>query len=256
MRILWYSLGGWFLPSAKEIEVVELSLDASGYELANLVSNNFAYFFEPTPYPHINGYNPIEMATRLKAHGGTAPRRVVAFVSHPSPVPFEAQCAFASQVGHILGVAPEVHIVAVPDRSSSNGSAKKGHAPGGRAVEVDPGPKVDWQRALDVAVGGNDAGARVPDQARLLVESYVYPQRGGPRLNPTQRRLLYAASAGEISVVAEEIAAALNVQLVTAQRAIRGIAQLLGEESGGRRSPELVGRLVVQYRWFLHYNGG
>lgn len=255
MRILWYSLSRWFSPSAEKVEVIDLLPSMSDEELAGFASAPFSFFFEPTPHPQINHYDPVEMARRLSAVSTSGPCRVVAFVSHPAPEPYEAQCAFASQVGHILGVPPEVHRVAVPGRpGSNNGSAKKITRSDGRTQDVDLGPKVDWQRALDAAAAGNGAGEPVPDQAQLLVESYVYPRRGGPRFNPTQRGLLYFAATGEISVIAEEVAEALSVQLVTAQRAILGIANSMGQDGNGRRSPEVVGRVVAQYRWFLSYN--
>lgn len=255
MRILWYSLSRWFSPSAEKVEVVDLLPSMSDDELADVASAPFSFFFEPTPHPQINDYDPVEMALRLSGLSVPGPCRVVAFVSHPAPEPYEAQCAFASQVGHILGVPPEVYRVAVPGRpSGNNGSAKKVTTSDGLTQEADLGPKVDWQRALDAAAAGNGAGEPVPDQAQLLVESYLYPRRGGPRFSPTQKGLLYFAATGEISVIAEEIAEALSVQLVTAQRAILGIANSMGQEGNGRRSPEVVGRMVAQYRWFLSYN--
>jgi len=255
MRILWYSLSRWFSPSAEKAEVIDLLPSMSDEALAGATSSPFSFFFEPTPHPQINDYDPVRMALRLSALSAVGPCRVVAFVSHPAPEPFEAQCAFASQVGHILGVPPEVHRVAVPGRpGSDNGSAKKSTTIDGRTKQVDLGPEVDWQRALDAAANGDCLGEPVPDQAQLLVESYLYPRRCGPRFSPTQKGLLHLAAIGEISVIAEEITETLSVQLITAQRAILGIVATMGQEVNGRRSPEVVGRMVAQYRWFLSYN--
>lgn len=245
-RVLYYSLGPWFAPSESCVEIHRIDATVTASQLNELVQQPYAYFFEPTPYPAINAYDPIVMAGRLRASAGLVPHWSAAFVSHESPIPFEAQSAFAAQVGHVLGSMPELRLVTPPERPVPNTRIAKGQA----------GPDIvaDWVGALDSAIRGDEAGDRISDMTQEVVALYLAPCRGLPKFSPTQRRLLHRASTGELGIIAEDVAADLDVQLVTAQRAIRGIALALFAEESGRRSPELVGRLVAQYGWFFRYN--
>jgi hypothetical protein len=245
-RILCYSLGPWFSSSESDVEVHSIDATTTEARLAELVDSPYAYFFEPTPYPSINSYDPIVMAQRLRNAARRTPALSVAFVCVPSPVPFEAQSAFAAQVGHILGSMPEVRRVTTPDAPvlvTHRAKAKQG-----------PDIVADWLGAFNAAVGGDSTGDQISPATLDLVSLYLAPVRGVARFSPTQRRLLHRASTGEVSINAEEVAGDLNVQLVTAQRAIRGIALALFNDEGGRRSPQLVGQLVARYGWFFRYN--
>lgn len=245
-RVLCYSIGPWFTASKSDVEVQRIDATTTDSRLAELVDQPYAYFFEPTPYPSINNYDPIVMAKRLLGAAGYTPNLSVAFLSVPSPVPFEAQSAFAAQVGHVVGSMPEVRQVTAPSRP-----IQSTHVPKART-----GPDIiaDWVGAIDGAISGDGGGDRVSRTTQDLVSLYLAPFRGVPKFSPTQRRLLHRASTGELCINAEEVAADLNVQLVTAQRAIRGIATALFNAEGGRRSPELVGQLVARYGWFFRYN--
>lgn len=246
-RILWYSLGQWVAPSV-DIQVVHLGNTVTDADLGELTSGPFAYFFEPTPYPMVNSYDPIAMAARLGRVARLTPSRVVAFTSgYSTPVSVEAQAAFAVQAGILLGVMPEIRHVAMPDTAqpARTGKAKS---------EAGPDFASLWMDALDVAATGKNGGIAIPDFIQKLVALYLAPFPGAARFNPTQRRLLHRASTGEIGVIAEDVARDLSVQLVTAQRAIRGIAMTLYADAAGRRSPELVGQLVAQYGWFFRFN--
>jgi len=256
VRLLWYSLGPWFVPSAANSDVFELSLTMSDEAIAAATSSPYTYFFEPTPYPQVNNYDPIHMAVRLARVGKLRPTRAVAFASHPSPTPFETQCAFAAQAGHLLDVPPEIHRVTVATRGwPRDVGAKKEVEPDSQPRQVDPGPSLDWRRALDEAVRGGTPNEGISATTEKLVKLYLFSQRGEDRFSPIQKSLLYRASIGDISVVAEEIADALPTGHKYAERAVRGIAAALFGETERRRSNELVGRLVVQYAWFLQYNG-
>lgn len=245
-RVLCYSFGPWFSPSQSDVEVHRIDATITAVRLQELVDRPYAYFFEPTPYPAINGYDPIVMAERLRSAANRVPHLSLAFVSHPSPIPFEAQSAFAAQVGHVLGSMPELWHVNTPGRPRQMTRQAKAKA----------GPDIvaDWVGALDAAIRGDAVGDQISTMTMELVSLYLAPHRGARRFSPTQRRLLHRASTGELGVIAEEVAADLNVQLVTAQRAIRGIALDLFNDDGGRRSPELVGQLVAKYGWFFRYN--
>lgn len=255
MRILWYSLGRWFVPSASDFEVIELLPTVTDNDLNALLSEPYVYFFEPTPYRQVNHYDPIDMAERISGLGNLRPQRVVAFVSHPAPTTFETQCAFAAQAGHVLGVTPEIQRVAVTTQARRrSAAAKKSQGNGGEPQQIDPGPEVDWLRALNAAVLASDNTEQVPAHIQLFVARYLNHPHGKPWFSPTQKRLLHRVSTGELGVIAEEIAHDLPVQLVTAQRAIRDLAKDFFQDNTGRRSPELVGRLIAQYAWFLQYN--
>lgn len=255
MRVLWYPLGPWFVPSGANLEVRQLSLTMTDELLADATSRPYTYFFEPTPHPLVNNFDPIRMAARLAAISPRRPVRVVAFAGEPSPTPFETQCAFAAQVGHLLNTTPVIHRVSVKTGIQPRAKAsKKGTLPGTRPRHIDPGPEVDWQRALAEAIGRSVSGQPISEITQKLVRLYLHGSRGEPGFTPTQKRLLHRASTGEISVIAEDVAAALYVQPGTATRAISGIATELFGYGNGRRSPEVVARVVVQYSWFLQYN--
>jgi len=253
MRIFWYSLGGWFLPSDPELEVVELTASIRDAELRDLSAEPYWYFFEPTPYHVVNRYDPIEMAERIANFGRTPPQRVVAFASHPGPVAFETQCAFAVQAGYLLGVQPEIQRVSVTMRGSRKGmSPKKSENPGDRTEPIDPGPEVDWVRALDAAVRAADAPEQVDSQTQVFAARYL--RHSKPWFSPTQRRLLHRASTGELAVIAEDVAVDLSIERDTARKAIHGIARGFFQDGDRRRAPEQVGRLVALYSPFLRYN--
>lgn len=223
--------------------------------LAASTSEPYVFFFEPTPLPNVNDFDPVALSRRLRRIGVPPPDRLVAFPSYPSLTPFETQCAFAAQVGHILGVEPEIQRVVVDTRPRPvDATRKKDPGPDGAPQPIPPGPEVDWQRALDAAVVGGREVERIAAQTRHLAVCYLSTIRGEPRFSPTQRRLLHYASTGKVSVIAEEVALALNVSKVTAQRAITGLAAELFGADSGRRAPELVGRVVTSYAVFLRYN--
>lgn len=247
-RVLCYSFGPWFYPSEPDVEVHRIDTTTTTARLAELVEQPYAYFFEPTPYPAVGGYDPITMAQRLREAARQVPALSVAFISHPSPVPFEAQAAFAAQVGLVLGSMPELCHVKTPDRPKPTMRKTK--------TEVKTGPDVvaDWAGSLDAAIRSGEAHDRISVMTQNLVSLYLAPSRGAAKFNPTQRRLLHRASTGELGIIAEDVAADLNVQLVTAQRAIRGIAVALFVNNSGRRAPELVGQLVTQYGCFFRHN--
>ena len=254
--VLWYSLGTWTgRPSVSGVRVVDIHARIADEELAEATSEPYVLFFEPTPLPTVNDFDPIALAMRINRLGASKPLRLVAFASYPSLTPFDTQCAFAAQVGDILGVDPEIQRVVVDTRWRPVGASGKKHpGPDATPQPIDLGPEVDWQRALDAAVLGKQKVERLEPRTRLLVTSYLSSMRSGPRFNPTQRRLLHRASTGDISVTAEDVSEALHVSHVTAQRAIRGIAACLFDEESGRRAPELVGRVVISYAIFLRYN--
>ncbi len=245
-RVLCYSIGPWFTASKSDVDVQLIDATTADSRLAELVDQPYAYFFEPTPYPSINNYDPIVMAKRLLGVAGRAPHLSVAFLSIPSPVPFEAQSAFAAQVGHVVGGMPQLRRVTTPSRPSQLTHVRK--------ARTGPDIVADWVGAIDGAIRDDGGGDRISPTTRDLVSFYLAPLPGVPKFSPTQRRLLHRASTGELCVNAEDVAADLNVQLVTAQRAIRGIARALFDAEGGRRSPELVGQLVARYGWFFRYN--
>lgn len=257
MRVLWYSIGtSWFAPSTPNVDHIGISMADSDEDLRRHIGDSpYQLYFEPTPLPAVNDFDPIEMADRLRSVGAP-PARLVAFVCEPTPVPFPDQCAFATQVGRILGVTPTVQRVrASPGPSQVVRDADKKRSDG-RAPErtIDPGPRVDWQRALDDATAPGWRGERIDRQTQRLVELYLDRAYRSERFSGTQRRLLHLAAFGEFSVSAAEAAEVMCMNKVTVGRAITTIASLVKGSESTRSSKEFVGRLVSQHGGFLRHN--
>lgn len=254
MRVLWCSLGDWFRPERADIEVISVRHDTLDTELQQATDQEYWFFFEPTPQPGWP-YDPLTVAENLARVSVRRPKRLIAFVSKPSPTPWETQCAFAVQVGLILDVTVHIQRVEIRTRrSSSNGQNKDAKSPD------DFGPRVDWGRAL------TDATAISPDSVESLSEeiirfamSYLLRGRGQGGFSVLQRELLHKVACGEAAVAAEDLARVLHRQRGTIQKAIIGLTPALsdnGSANGAERrtGPAEVARLAYQYGWFLQHN--
>lgn len=253
-RILWYSLANlWFAPAASDVEVIPVGYDTSENELREATrAGNYWFFFEPTPHPGLL-YDPVRLADRL-SQIAPRPTRTIAFVTDPSPTRWETQCAFAAQVGLILGVTPRVQKVRVfgVDSPGSNLEAK---AHPDEPGPLNPGPRVDWARAL------NDAVTRRPqfvepiaEVPALFAQLYLTRGRGKRKFSALAREVLHTVAVSDLAVRAEDIAGVLGRQRGTVQRAITGIANEFSDTTEGRDGPEVVGHLVYAYGWFLQAN--
>ena len=253
MRIVWCSGISVFETSSPDVEVFPLRNDSPTGDMEEAVgAGRYAFFFEPTPQPGLS-HDPIGLARRL-ARLTRRPVRTVAFVTDPSPTPLETQFAFATQVGMILGVIPQVRTVEIPGMGPSALKTKaKAKTEPDFDSPLEAGPTVDWMYVLkDAANPRSGSLSPLPRQPELFARLYLTRARKEPKFGVTGRELLHAIASGGVPVRADDLARRLGRQKETVQRAITAVAREFPAE--GRSGPEVVGQLVYSYGWFLRVN--